>query len=341
MAAISVIVPVYKVEPYLHRCVDSILNQTFTDFELILVDDGSPDNCGAICDEYAAKDSRVHVIHQKNSGVSAARNAGLARAFANGCQWVAFVDSDDWVHPCYLEILHGAAVENGVMLSCCEFCPVQEESQIPDSMMPDVPCVKIQSPEEVFCSRDAGIILGYVCRWLFHINLLRDVQFPTGIRWEDVYILPHIIFETEKVASVNMELYYYWRHNGSVTLSEWSKRSLDVLHSYEHCLRVCEKQASRNLCVFVAGDYIRRILDQYFRVQWNMVSGKEKKEILYSVRERLKEELKRYAKEISFPWSISVQAFCILHPPLCSIYLAIDKMRAILHDRIQMLKKGN
>ena len=341
MAAISIIVPVYKVEPYLHRCVDSILNQTFTDFELILVDDGSPDNCGGICDDYAAKDSRVHVIHQKNSGVSAARNAGLARAFANGCQWVAFVDSDDWVHPCYLEILHGAAVENGVMLSCCEFCPVQEESQIPDSMMPDVPCVKIQSPEEVFYSRDAGTVMGYVCRWLFHINLLRGIQFPTGIRWEDVYILPHIIFGTEKVATVNMELYYYWRHNGSVTMSEWSKRSLDVLYSYEHCLRVCEKQASRNLCVLVAGDYIRRILDQYFRVQWNMVSGKEKKEILYSVRERLKEELKRYAKEISFPWSISVQAFCILYPPLCSIYLAIDKMRAILHDRIQMLKKGN
>ena len=100
MPQISVIVPVYKVEPYLRRCVDSILGQTFTDFELILVDDGSPDNCPAICDEYARKDTRVHVIHQENGGLSAARNAGIDWAFANSdSQWLTSVDSDEWVHP--------------------------------------------------------------------------------------------------------------------------------------------------------------------------------------------------------------------------------------------------
>lgn len=97
---ISVIVPVYKVEPYLRRCVDSILAQTFTDFELILVDDGSPDNCGAICDEYAARDERVRVIHQENSGVSSARNAGLDAAIGN---YITFVDSDDEILPCFLQ----------------------------------------------------------------------------------------------------------------------------------------------------------------------------------------------------------------------------------------------
>ena len=103
MPIISVIVSVYKVEPYIRQCVDSILAQTFTDFELILVDDGSPDNCGAICDEYAAQDCRVRVIHQENGGLSAARNAGIDWAFANSdSQWLAFVDSDDWVHPDYL-----------------------------------------------------------------------------------------------------------------------------------------------------------------------------------------------------------------------------------------------
>ena len=93
MAQISVIVPVYKVEAYLHRCVDSILRQTCRDFELILVDDGSPDNCPAICDEYAALDPRVRVIHQENGGLSAARNAGIDWAFANSnSQWITFVD---------------------------------------------------------------------------------------------------------------------------------------------------------------------------------------------------------------------------------------------------------
>lgn len=99
---ISVIVPVYKAEKYLHRCVDSILSQTFTDFELILVNDGSPDNCGAICDEYAQKDNRVRVFHKKNGGVSSARNLGLNNAQG---EWVTFVDSDDWLKPECLEKL--------------------------------------------------------------------------------------------------------------------------------------------------------------------------------------------------------------------------------------------
>lgn len=103
MPEISVIVPVYKVEPYIRRCVDSILSQTFTDFELILVDDGSPDNSGVICDEFTEKDSRVRVIHKENGGVSSARNAGIDAARGN---WITFVDSDDYVTEQYLEDLY-------------------------------------------------------------------------------------------------------------------------------------------------------------------------------------------------------------------------------------------
>lgn len=122
MPEISVIVPVYKVEPYLRRCVDSILSQTFTDFEVILVDDGSPDDCPAICDEYAGKDERVRVIHQENGGLSAARNAGLDWVFANSdSRWISFVDSDDCVHPKFLEYLHRAGVENNVQISICTY----------------------------------------------------------------------------------------------------------------------------------------------------------------------------------------------------------------------------
>ena len=104
MPDISVIVPVYKVENFIHRCVDSILCQSFQDFELILVDDGSPDSCGIICDAYARQDSRIHVIHQKNGGLSAARNSGIDWVLANSdSHWLSFVDSDDWVHPDFLK----------------------------------------------------------------------------------------------------------------------------------------------------------------------------------------------------------------------------------------------
>lgn len=116
MPELSIIVPVYKVENYLPRCIESILAQTFTDFELILIDDGSPDRCGEICDEYAAKDSRIVVIHQKNQGVSAARNAGLDAARGT---YLGFVDSDDWIEPeMYQEMLH-AAKSKGVDLVIC------------------------------------------------------------------------------------------------------------------------------------------------------------------------------------------------------------------------------
>lgn len=108
MPIISIIVPVYKVEKYLHRCIDSILKQTFTDFDCILIDDGSPDSCPAICDDYAIKDNRIVVVHQKNRGVSAARNAGLDNAQG---EWIVFVDSDDWLEPCALEKLYNKQCE--------------------------------------------------------------------------------------------------------------------------------------------------------------------------------------------------------------------------------------
>ena len=111
MPEISVIVPVYKAEAYLHACIDSILSQTFSDFELILVDDGSPDGCGAICDDYASRDGRVQVIHQENQGQAAARNCALAVA---GGEWICFVDSDDAVHPQMLERLRQAAADEQI-----------------------------------------------------------------------------------------------------------------------------------------------------------------------------------------------------------------------------------
>lgn len=118
MPQISIIVPVYKVENYLHKCLDSILAQTFTDWECILIDDGSPDNSGKICDEYAEKDSRFRVIHQENAGVSAARNAGLN--VAQG-EWITFVDSDDWVERNWLEELYKIAVHNDVDVVECGY----------------------------------------------------------------------------------------------------------------------------------------------------------------------------------------------------------------------------
>lgn len=131
MPEISIIVPVYNVEKYIHRCVDSILNQTFVDFELILVDDGSPDNCGVICDEYALKDNRVCVIHKENGGVSSARNAGLDNAQG---KYIMFCDSDDYVSNKWCEQLYRAATSNPRAFICCSIERIDEDGNcIPKS----------------------------------------------------------------------------------------------------------------------------------------------------------------------------------------------------------------
>ena len=117
MPQVSIIVPVYKAEKYLHSCIDSILNQTFQDFEILLVDDGSPDRSGAICEEYGAKDSRITVIHQENQGQAAARNHAMK--LARG-EWICFVDSDDLIHPQMLELLYKAVQESGAGISMCQ-----------------------------------------------------------------------------------------------------------------------------------------------------------------------------------------------------------------------------
>ena len=123
---ISIIVPVYKTEAYLEKCVDSILAQTFRDFELLLIDDGSPDNCPALCEEAAARDPRIRVIHQKNAGLSAARNTGVEAARG---EWIGFVDSDDSIAPEMYETLLTYARRDGAQIAVCDYLLVTEAGE--------------------------------------------------------------------------------------------------------------------------------------------------------------------------------------------------------------------
>ena len=124
---ISVVVPVYKVEIYLDKCIQSVLNQTFRDFELILVDDGSPDRCGEICDQWAEKDHRIRVIHKSNGGLSDARNAGISQAKG---EWLSFVDSDDWIAEDMLETLYRLAIDHDAEISCSNFSRVVDDGKM-------------------------------------------------------------------------------------------------------------------------------------------------------------------------------------------------------------------
>ena len=201
---ISIITPVYKAEKYIHRCVDSILAQTFTDFELILIDDGSPDGSGVICDEYAAKDPRVKVIHKVNGGVAMARQDGMENAVG---EYTIHADPDDWVEPTMLEELYGKAVEEGADMVICDYYMCRRKkchyiSQTPSSL----------ESGSLFREYLGQKLHGSLCNKLIKRELYtkNNISFhPEITRWEDLYIVCSILSHPVKVAYLQKAFYYY------------------------------------------------------------------------------------------------------------------------------------
>lgn len=238
MPKISVIVPVYKVEEYLNRCVDSILNQTFKDFELILVDDGSPDHCPAICDDYASKYSFIHVIHKENGGLSDARNAGIDWAFENSdSEWITFVDSDDWVHKKYLELLYETAVNNDVDVCSCGHYKVAGPQVDGIINHPDI-CIGTVEQLLVAVNNYWFFNLDTACSRLYKKNCFKTIHFPVGKLHEDAYVSYKILFLCNRNAVVKEILYYYFQNENGIMNSVMSlKRLTDHLDAFEERIR--------------------------------------------------------------------------------------------------------
>ena len=224
MPVLSIIVPVYKVEPYLPKCIESILAQTFTDFELILIDDGSPDRCGEICDEYAAKDNRIVVIHQKNEGVSAARNAGLDAAKGD---YIGFVDSDDLIHPSMYQMLYETAETTGSEITCCN-SELFETNTPPDfriaseGLVSGATVVFPKNEIQVDLYSRPSVLKGFCYTKLFCSSLLSNVRFPLRVPiWEDLCFLSAVYNSEDGIcaAYLNDTLYYYRIRNQSATRS--------------------------------------------------------------------------------------------------------------------------
>ena len=247
---ISVIVPVYKVEPYLRCCIDSILAQTFTDFELILIDDGSPDNCGAICDEYAAKDDRIVVIHQENAGVSAARNAGLDWVFTNSdSAWVTFVDSDDAIVPVYLEHLYKYAInENAdVATTCVEI--VAEDSEMENAPQHIVSTKSVDGRDccvSFYC--DGELLTPYPFGKLIKKCCLINKRFTIGISYaEDEEFVIKLIYDVSKVVVLQSWLYCYRQRENSAVHRPVSLWMYDKLKVIDSCILFFEKYGDAEL----------------------------------------------------------------------------------------------
>ena len=256
MPTISVIVPVYRVEPYIHRCVDSILAQTYTDFELILVDDGSPDNCGEICDEYAQKDSRVVVIHQENGGLSAARNAGIDWSFANSdSQWLTFVDSDDWVHEEMLRLLLDANIQHGTHISICSY--VETSGKTIDIQMSDS---QVWKSKDFYLTKHVNATIA--CAKLYHKLLFSQLRYPVGKIHEDEFTTYKILFDVDKIAYLSAPLYAYFINPDGITKRTWSPSRLDIFEAFEEQIQYFKDNGDKDLADRVLQTYAINICKQ-------------------------------------------------------------------------------
>ena len=226
---ISVIVPVYNVEKYLRQCLESIINQTYKNLEIILVDDGSTDNSGNICEEYAPKDNRIKVIHKTNSGLSSARNAGLD--ICTG-EYIGFVDSDDWLEPDMYEILHDKMIEDQADIVNCGFYREYKEHREKFAVLEKCVYSGYDVIEQSYSSP-------YVCYavWfkLYRRQCFDKVRFPVGKNYEDLAIFFPTFEKARKVLVIPEALYHYRQRSTGIMLSFFNKKQLDIIN-------ICKEQ---------------------------------------------------------------------------------------------------
>lgn len=231
---ISVIVPVYKTQNYLSRCIESIINQVYNNLEIILVDDGSPDKCPQICDNYALIDDRIRVIHKDNGGISSARNIGLD--IAKG-EYVTFVDSDDFLHPKFLLYLCYKCVKEKCEIACCGLYK-GSGNDFPEKLLSGT---RVYDREGAFLSRK---IKSGVVGKLYHIDLFKNLRFPVSdhFNYEDEALIYKLVYKCNKVCITNRELYYYYQSPVSTTRSLSHYKTTDF---YEILKERCEFFSSK------------------------------------------------------------------------------------------------
>lgn len=276
---ISVIVPVYRVEEYLERCVKSILSQTYKNLEVILVDDGSPDQCPAICDACTEKDARVKVIHQENKGLSGARNAGIDAASG---EYLAFVDSDDYVSPHFIEELYQLLQDTGCAIGQCRFSYVKGDGLVEES--DSAFCIyrgeslmeQLYGPEEKATC--------FVVAWnkLYRAELFKEtgIRYPEGRIHEDEATTYRLFHEAKKLAFLDRALYGYYTENGGSITSVFSAKRLQWLTAHEERIAFFKKNGYEKLLPAAYRKLCDACITFYFRCTEQVKDAEELKKEL-------------------------------------------------------------
>ncbi len=256
---LSIIVPIYNTEKYLRKCIDSILAQTLTDFECILVDDGSTDNCPSICDEYAEKDPRIVVIHKPNGGQSDARNKGLDIAKGD---YIGFVDSDDYIDTNMYEDLYNLAVTNGISMVVCKINYIDANNSISSAKENETcQCIIYDAYNDLindFSSINEKIYFSVCCK-LFSRDIFKNIRFPKGLLYEDAYITLDLLECCDKVLFVDKCYYNYIYRQGSTMNSTYSYAHTEQLIL---CNKMIDFYKKRNLNIQIKKAMVR-FVDYY------------------------------------------------------------------------------
>ena len=246
MAQITVMMAAYNAGNYIRRALDSLRKQTFSDFDVIIVNDGSKDDTGSIADEYVRMDSRIHVIHQKNSGVCVTRNNCLDWAYASSdSQWVIFVDSDDWVHPEFLERLLGAAQKHNVLISACGYEETTGADPVIDPRDLEPVCWKTM---EFYQANYVNAIM--TCCKLYHKSCYKDIRHPTDNYFDDEFVSYRMLYAQERMTVIPAPLYAYFVNTTGLTKKKWTPKLLDAWVAYEEQIAFFEKEGRRDLMRF-------------------------------------------------------------------------------------------
>lgn len=234
---VSVIVPVYRVEKYLDRCVESIVGQTFTDTEILLIDDGSPDNCGKMCDEWAVKDSRIQVFHKENGGLSDARNFGIEHSVG---AYLIFIDSDDFIELDMLEILYDLITEYEADVAICGLYNCYKSGKHPRCTDENIIVCDGEKALEYILKADRMSV--ETPTKLIKRSVLGDLRFIKGKTSEDAFFTPALMMRVSKVVETAKPLYNYYHREGSITTAPFNEKGTHVIEAYTMILekvKVC------------------------------------------------------------------------------------------------------
>ena len=313
---ISIIVPVYNVEQYLNKCINSILSQSYHNLEIILVDDGSTDNCPQICDEYSLKDIRIKVIHKKNGGLSDARNVGNAKG-----KYIAFIDSDDYISKYFIEVLYKSLVNNDSDLSECDYLNVEndnEEVQIDINNINGL--MENYTGNEMLNNlySNDGVINVIACNKLYKKKLFSDIRYPTGKIHEDEGTTYKLLYKVKKATIIRKKLYYYRNNPNSITRKEFNIKRLDILDILKDRILFFESHDETELRDKTIKAYLYTLINLYWKCKKYLNKTTKHKQ-----RELLK-EYKLYYKIVIKSKYISIKSkfvalFILLFPNLYGI----------------------